>query len=168
MPLLSARWLASLPVKYGHQSVGRSVRVWFDLNTGQGLGLFVTSGQSTRFLSRPDARLEEHSIAISQKTCLTTVTKPSRASVVSQIDRHLIGAAVETEDGRRVGILKDLLLTEYDWRIMQLVVSEKDGDRLLTRDVIVALADNLITVQNDVLNALTSSWISPPSMELIH
>jgi sporulation protein YlmC with PRC-barrel domain len=88
--------------------------------------------------------------------------------VVSQIDRHLIGAAVETEDGRRVGILKDLLLTEYDWRIMQLVVSEKDGDRLLTRDVIVALADNLITVQNDVLNALTSSWISPPSMELIH
>lgn len=168
MPLLSTRWLASAPVKYGRQSVGRSVRVWFDLDTGQGLGLFVTVGSKTKLLPRTDIHLTDSTLSIVNKDVLQTLNKPARAEKVSRLSRHVIGATVETVDGRRVGVLRDILLTDYDWRIAQLVVQDKSGERLLSRHIIVALADDVVTVQNDVLNIQIAPWLSPANFELLH
>ena len=168
MPLFSSRQLANTSVKYGRQSVGHTNRVWFDLDTGQGLGVILTQGQHQRLLYRQDARFEDDHLSISNRDDLHKLAKPSRAEQVSRLDRHLLGAAVETEDGRRVGILRDFLLTDTDWRINQLIVQEKSGERLLSRDVIVALADDLVTVRNDVLDALIAPWLAATGFELLH
>jgi sporulation protein YlmC with PRC-barrel domain len=168
MPLLSARWLSTVSVKYGRQPVGRAVRVWFDLDTGQSLGLIVKVGAKSRLLPRQSARLTDKGLAISNKNDLLVLEKPARAEQVSRLSRHLLGAAVETEDGRRVGVLRDILITDIDWRLAQLIVHEKSGDRLLSREVIVTLADDVVTVRNGVLDVQLAPWLSAASFEMIH
>lgn len=168
MPLISTRQLAHTPVKYGRQTIGRTNRVWFDLDTGQGLGVIVTQAKNQRLLYRQDARLSDDSLAVANRDLLLKLEKPSRAEQVSRLNRHLIGAAVETEDGRRVGILKDFLITDLDWRIHQLIVQDKSGERLINHEVIVALADDLVTVRSDVLDALIPLWMAGTKLELLH
>ncbi len=168
MPLISTRQLAKTPVKYGQQSVGRSVRVWFDLNTGQALGLFVKVGAALKLLPRSDARLDGDIVAIANKQSLQTISKASRADLTSRLTRHVLGAAVETKDGRRVGVASDLILSADDWRIGQLIVQEKDGERLLSRHIILELRDDVIIVSNEVLDGFVTTWSTPSTLELVN
>lgn len=143
--------------------IGHVFRVWFNLDTGQGLGLFVKHGRETSYLAREDLHLEGEHLHLPSSDDLQPIPAHSRQSQVAALGRHILGAGVETPDGRRVGILHDLLLTTPDWRVAQIIVQDKGGDRLLPRDAIVTLKDNLVVVSGEVLDGHARPWLAAPS-----
>lgn len=161
--MISARWLSSQPLKHTDRIIGHVFRVWFNLDTGQGLGLLVKSGRQVVYAPRSACHLEEEHLHLPARTDLQTIPPHSRLSQVVTLGRHVLGAGVETPDGRRVGILHDILLTAPDWRIAQIVVQDKGGDRLLPRNSIVRLQDNLVIVTNEVLDRHAIPWSPAPA-----
>ena len=137
--------LIDAPVWQKQKEIGRVWRVVFYLTNGQVLGLLLDD-KTVVYVDRVIAVADnEITVSAHEETHPGSLVAQAAATKV-----HVMNAAAVSTNGTKMGQITDVTFSYPLWQLLSIVAKSDDGERVITRDNIIAMRHDQVVVRDDL------------------
>lgn len=148
--------------------IGRVSFLAFDPAEGRLVGLVLQKGlfRKEAFVVAPKAILSAGNgkVLIKNIDVVDPISEIIRANQVWQDKLDLFDMPAQTESGKYLGTLKDMLLDQEGFYIHRFYLSGSDGERILPRDSAIGIQKKRLIFKDDVLTKPSVKEKPTPSL----